>query len=292
MTNNKYTEEEVSRSYMHVVNHLIPDNGKFQLGLNETFLNGTWRTCHGEPNLTESNTVAVATYPTTQQAVENGTAPPLLYYPNECVYDFGLQDHAAMYQLLTKTFTHARVDRETPYQTSGDPWLAQLWAEGNITMDSVDLFAENLANTIGQEMRSNGGVTNYWVGPEGNQTSVPIPPEYLKATGDVHQSEPCIQVHWKYSAFLGILLALELVFFAAILVVDWRDGQTWRADWKTTILPILFQAVGRDERLLQRGATGGADDLYRGKFYERAKTVDVQLVESRRGWEFDVQEEK
>lgn len=202
ITNHKYTEEEVARAYMHAASNVKGGSGKFQLGLNRTFINGTWETCQGQRNASESHPIEVAVYPTlTDKEIQDGTAPAPLFYPEECVYEFGIEEIIAMYNLLSSTFKTAKLSRSLGGTPTGIAWLKKLWAEGNITMASVNSFAENLANTIGQEMRSNGGVFDYDVSMSSRvdpqtqlvpSTSVPIPAAFLKDTDDSHEREPCI----------------------------------------------------------------------------------------------------
>ena len=52
----------------------------------------------------------------------------------------------------------------------------------------------------------------------------------------------CIAVQWPFLSFLALLLALELGFFVAVMVVN--QMSLWNGDWKSSILALLFHGFG------------------------------------------------
>lgn len=56
--------------------------------------------------------------------------------------------------------------------------------------------------------------------------------------GQAWDTRTCIAVHWPLLSFLAILLALELCFFVAVMVVNQMSH--WNGDWKSSTLALLF----------------------------------------------------
>lgn len=64
-------------------------------------------------------------------------------------------------------------------------------------------FARGLAMAVGAQMRTNSAG----------------PAQLSQVRGQTTETEVCIRVYWKYLSYLAILLGLELLFFAAVLVL-------------------------------------------------------------------------
>ncbi|GAB0145977.1 hypothetical protein EsHS_00006392 [Epichloe bromicola] len=81
-TNGVYSEEELSRAYLH---HVPGPVRQWEVAMNRTVYNGTWRDCQGTELRSEKNTVQVA-LPGIQQEDIDALSYPSLWYPPECAY--------------------------------------------------------------------------------------------------------------------------------------------------------------------------------------------------------------
>jgi hypothetical protein len=88
-------------------------------------------------------------------------------------------------------------------------------------------------------------------------------------------------VRWGWLAFLAALVALTLLFFAAMILVTKSEAHHGR-DWKSSPLPLMFH--GLDENTLREHET---DEHIQVKDMERtAGDVHVRLSPSEKGWKF------
>lgn len=231
MTNHVYAEHEVisSRQFLHpsVDPALFFSVLKyFQLGVNRTFYNGNWIDCDASQNKTETHTTEIFSYKSyTESLHENSTyhEDPLYYRP-ECTFQVG---HDEVYTL--RAFADNLFSKETvllPYRLSlfGEAWIQKLWDWGRMDITTVDAFAKGLATSIGANWRRN---------PE------TLGIEYVE--GQTHLTEPCIKVSWGFLSFLAILVIAEFLFLVIVVTISRRSP--WKGDWKSSILPYLFQRI-------------------------------------------------
>lgn len=84
-------------------------------------------------------------------------------------------------------------------------------------------FALGLAMAVGAQMRTNSAGSA----------------ELSQARGQIRRTQVCIRVYWKYLSYLHTRLGPDLSFFVAVLVV--KHWSSWRADWKSSTLAVVFQ---------------------------------------------------
>lgn len=276
MTSGKYNETETKVQYLH-----LTPNRDFELALNETFINGTWEKCTSATKKSDTHKAEVYL---PYQLLPNGTAdnPATVWYPDDCVYGMPFSEYLGLYQFLYPLFTQGVLQVGTSGSAiTGDAWLKTLWNDGASSMDVVNQFAGNLANSMSVYMRSNGLKFTYRglvPGDDSYDTRENLPLAAFKITGDMQHLEPCIKARWRFLSFLAVLFVLEIVFFLAVLWVDHRS-RLWHSDWKSATLPMMFQALQdkpRDSRI-------GTE---RDKYYTEAQSLRVRLVEGEKGWVF------
>lgn len=224
-TNGAYQETLLDEQYLHWV---VPKSKGYQLALNRTVQNGKWQDCIGTENATDTNTVEVYPLPQQSDPWSKQVAPSTWYAP-QCVYGMGfgaaggLADFVGPRGFFAKQGTLTFL---TPTTLFGSLWFETLFNKGNMTLESVTKFAHGLALAITAQMRTNAN------GAE----------ELSAQVGITMQKETCILVEWKYLSFLAIVLALEVVFFILVMVINQRSS--WYADWKSSTLAVAFQNVG------------------------------------------------
>lgn len=231
MTNHVYAEHEVisRRQFLHPsVNPVVGFNvlKYFQLGVNRTFYNGNWIDCNASKNKTETHTTDIFSYKSyTEYLHENSTyREDPLYYRPECTFQVGHDEVYTMRAFADNLFSKATV--LLPYRLSlfGEAWIQKLWDWGRMDFSTVDAFAKGLATSIGANWRRN---------PE------TLGIEYVE--GYTHLTEPCIKVSWGFLFFLAILVIAESLFLVIIVIISHRSP--WKGDWKSSILPYLFQKI-------------------------------------------------
>jgi hypothetical protein len=227
VSNSIYHEEELSREYLH----MVPQIFDYQLAVNRTFFNNTWKNCEGARKRSKTHTVEVIL----PEAQNIGFDDPLpsLWYPPECTYYMAQQTGSSMAQYMGSLFRSSQLQTYPGGVLLGDSWLKSLWGMGSVNMNSVDIFAEGLATSVGAQIRRNGD-------PPNSASDIPLD-IWTSVHGQVLYMESCIRVRWKYLSFLAILLAAELLFFTAVIIVNYRSH--WNRDWKASTLPLLFQHI-------------------------------------------------
>lgn len=264
ISNSIYREQELSREYLHSV----PQEFYYQLAVNRTFLNATWKNCEGARERSETHTVEVI-LPEAQNLSVNDPLPSL-WYPSECTYYISQAASSAIAEYMASLFQGSLLKTYPPGVPLGDAWLKSLWNWGILNMSFVDTFAEGLATSVGAQIRRNGD-------PPNNGSGIP-PDIWTSVQGQVLHTGPCIQVRWKYLSFLAILLAAELLFFTAVIIVNYRSH--WDRDWKSSTLPLLFQNIQAQEPIDKenRPAEDGA------ALYKTAKIVEATFSQVNGRW--------
>lgn len=278
--NGKYVEKELSRSYLHAVPSIF-----FQTTVKSALINGNWTSCTATQQKTANNTVLVIAAAAQTMLLE-GNDPSELpgeWYPPECVYHLGSGSAMALAQYIGPLFSAAGLQMEGPEVYGGEAWLQMLYNSGKITFSDVDEFMNGIALSVGAEMRRNGNSTMQ-TGEDKTPTKISE-----KVTGDMFHTEPCIKVKWRFLSFLAVLLAIEIIFFVAVVIINHRSPQ-WRENWKSSALPLLFQAV--DEKELDFYEDRSSFEKFEGNLGKRAKSALVRLVEEDGEWRFIMRHEQ
>lgn len=255
----RYTEEEHGRQYLHY----IASAWQLEAVLNRTRINGTWHTCTGSETKTATNNVQVVPPELQQTGTLTNSTNTGHWYEAKCYYMVNRGVGFGFSGYLKPMFDKARVSRDQ--SLTGDVWAKELWNQGNMTMASVNKFAAGLAASIGAEIRRDG-------------STVLLGKDALMVHGDMTRIEPCIKVVWAYLSFLAYLWILTAFFCTVIIVAQHRSRLGAGNDWKTSILPLLFQAISNGDGLSST-APYRESDLHR-----RAQDVMVELRDSRGRW--------
>ncbi|KAJ3496843.1 hypothetical protein NLG97_g2356 [Lecanicillium saksenae] len=218
-TAGKYSEQVISEDYLHY----FPDRYVFQLAVDRTIINGTWRPCTATESLNDSNTIQVWP-PEEQQShlkIQDRSDKTNKWYAPECVFEFNRPEKLSKF-LGNTFFTDNRVEAST--------WANKLWRNGTTSLELVTAFADGLAISMGAEIRKGA------VGPD----------MLREARGTTVLTKTCIRVHWSYLSFFAALFVLELLFLLVVIVLTHRSQLN--ADWKSSTLAVAFLGGGRARR--------------------------------------------
>ncbi|PQK16784.1 hypothetical protein BB8028_0006g11030 [Beauveria bassiana] len=233
--NGKYAEIEFARHYLDAV----PFDHSFQLATSSAVVNGSRQTCTASEEKTATNSVHVllpASAPRRSTGLDDGDKLPGKWYTPECVYSFTKSPTSALVDFVGRLFDNASIQLVRGVdQVDGAVWLQTLWSAGTMTIESVDHFMDGISLAIGGEMRSNKP-------PPSQHVDDGVPFSAGSVTGDALYSEVCIRIKRRYLSFLAVLLTIEMLFFAAVVVISQRRPW-WCENWKTSALPLLAQAI-------------------------------------------------
>lgn len=233
-TNSAYHERELNSEPLR----WGPWTRDFSLALNHTLDNGTWKDCNPTRQQTQHNSVEVfvpngtvtgGSQSKVQYNDTTGAEPSTMWYPQECVYIMNSAATGALADFLS-TFFDGQANSlsfdSVPGANTGPTWLQILWNNGTADLSSASTFVEGLATSIGSQIRKNSAdsATGKFV------------------LGQAWEIQTCIVVHWSFLSFFSVLLALELAFFLAVMVVNQLSH--WNGDWKSSTLALLFHGLG------------------------------------------------
>lgn len=241
VSNGVYAEVEVSQpQYLHYLQAAsVPGNAPqeaymtFHRAVDRRIVNGSWVACAGATTNSSETPVGMP-------QGDWSDNPPILWYPRDCVYVIRAGAVWAISQYFQQLVTTGTlVEHDTAHGVyKGDAWLKMLWDGGNITMSTVNRFAEGVAEAVGAQIRR---------AAEPAQTKTPnkagVNPDddqgWTSAHGQGYQSRACIRVRWKWLSFLGILFLAEVVFLVLLIVTNRRSR--WSGNWKSSSLALLLQ---------------------------------------------------
>ncbi|KAF6811617.1 hypothetical protein CSOJ01_05601 [Colletotrichum sojae] len=157
--------------------------------------------------------------------------------------------------------------------SEGPFWQRRLFAEGNITMATVDSAVAEIAASMTATMRKDPYGINTDLA--GNASAV-----LKEATRRVIVAQTCIYVEWGCIAYPASLLALQWAFLTMIFVACGRRT----AGWKSSPLPLLFHGLDEDLQSRERDVRSIKEML---NVAERTKVQLAPVDDSRRsGWRF------
>lgn len=240
-TNGVYREEELSRAHLHFVPGSV--RYRWEVAMNRTVYNGTWKDCQGTELRSEKNTAQVA-LPGIRRGDENILSYPSLWYPPECVYTISGMSSNALADFIVTLFTKQTVvSGPTQLGVSGPFWHQNLYKAGKMNMSSINAWADGLSLSIGAQMRNV---------PDADE------PDMLKQVhGQSFRNEVCIRVEWKFLSFLAVLIGLELLFAVTVIVLNHRSP--WDGNWKSSSLALVFQNLGPPEPASKEGMAPGSE---------------------------------
>lgn len=251
-TNGRYKEEVLAEEYLHWI-----ENSGFQLAVNQTMYNGAMKNCTGTDTQTATNTILVYGPESQKDAVRNQKKPSGPWYSPECVFSMDLVPAISLGPFIGGNFF------DNVIRGNGlSAWTSKLWRNGTTDINLVANFSSGLATAIGAQMRKNSA------GPE----------ILREVRGETWQIKTFINVQWKYLSFLAAVLGLELLFFAAVMIINHRSP--WDENWKSSTLAVAFQNVGD-----ARGVGGSTTSESESELYEAAKSIKVLFSEVKGRWQ-------
>ncbi|KPM35255.1 hypothetical protein AK830_g11323 [Neonectria ditissima] len=233
-TKSRYHEKEVTREYLN----FVPTDEHFALGVNRTIHNGRWKDCNATERETKTNSVQV--FGSEVLSLKKGDSTDgvaSMWYSPECAYTLGAISNTVIGGFIGSFFDEESLQMASgPSTNTGSVWLQSLWANGRINMTGVEAYAEGIATSVGAQMRKNPS--------EPNST--------WTVTGQAFNVETCVEVRWRFLSYLAALLALELLFFGAVMVVNYTTP--WDGDWKSSSLAPLVHGLDSGRNLATEGA--------------------------------------
>jgi hypothetical protein len=273
-----YTETEVSREMLRpsrlTTGFNYEDPGwkdwlgyypMYSLATDRVLRDGTWHTCqHRAANETGHPVAVDREAKTLQWHLDGVYGNDTAWYSKECTWI--LQSFAFWWtyewvrgQISNITMDDGDIRTNGPPRHKLDPtWVRRLYNRGNASMDTVHQLMEGVADTMTVYMRH---YTN--------------DDDDIRFTrGTIMVNDTCVSVQWEWMSFLAIMLLLTLIFLGATIVY-WHRG-TWREDWKSSSLAVLFHGVEPPRQGLLR----------QEEIYKASRDVRVQLRGSGNDWQF------
>lgn len=263
MSHGHYSERVMSEEYLH----FMPQNPKmWQLAMNRSMINGKWQQCSGTVTPNENNTVRIDAMPAEYLADD----VPHSYYAPECVFEFYAGYYLAVF-LGRSFFTPVTAVSERPGSSGAEtpPWEAQLWNNGNTTIDVMTEFVDGLARSITAQMRTDA------TGPE----------MLREARGMTVVEKTCIRIHWGYITFFATMFMLEVLFLGTVMVIGSRSRL--HTDWKSSALAVAFLSAGES----QEGGWPVENPESEESLQQAARSIKASLMLDDVGhWRLQVQE--
>ena len=257
-------EEKLLNTTRVPMAHLSPQvNSSFASGFtllsSSVLRNGAWAECVGTDGPSKTNPAAGP------EQWTSGTKPPIKYYSNDCIWNFGWASIQALSSSLRNLFAgdpvHSTLPPHfTPSTSTGNPWQSGLFLNGTATLASANAYVEGLANAMTSIVRQNGDT-----------------PSTEYAHGTVYGSQTCIRVQWAWLSLPSALIVLAVTFLMATIL----GTRTWQLIWKSSALALLFH--GLDAR--NREQYGAMVDL--PAMEDAAEEMQAKLTRPESGWRFD-----
>lgn len=229
----------------------------FTLLSNSVLRNGTWVECVGADEPSEANPAPRPDQWTTP------TEPPMTYYPNDCLWNFGWESTQALSLYFVELFggdpVHGTLLPVSPATSAGTPWQMGLFSSGTATLASANAYMEGLENAMTSIIRQHGST-----------------PSVEYAQGTCYGLHTCIKVEWAWLALPSVLIILAIVFLL-VTICKTRSSNT---TWKSSALALLIH--GLDAR--SREPYSEMVDLPTMGY--AAEQVQAELAMSEAGWQF------
>ncbi|KAF7193286.1 hypothetical protein HII31_05380 [Pseudocercospora fuligena] len=250
--------------------HYNPMQGNYELALNRTLVNGTWKDCTTSDRNTSTHSYQYFG-PAIQDVVYQGSTEgiPSSWYEPECVYNMYGPSVAlnSTQQFWSSTFFGDDGNLITGSGgVLGPAWLLDLWNRGHINMTGINSHAAGIAESLGAYLRKNSA----------DEDSLQT------AQGQAWDTHICIGVQWGYLTYLAAVLVLELVFFALVVVA--YHGNAWSSDWKSSVLAVVFRGGIGEPGCKAEGDIVQSYDRRQDEMWNAAREVKVKLTGGDRGW--------
>ena len=268
VSNNVYTETELldSRQYLHY----NPQQRIYELAADRTVSNGTWKNCTASDQ--ESSTHSVQLFgPEIQHVLyqQSTAGVKSSWYEPSCVYNMTGQtilNNSTQAFWSDMFFQDANLQYSSPSSSIGPTWLISLWNRGRMNMTSINAHAAGIADSLGGYMRSHA------VGPEDSRAAV----------GQAWETDICIGVKWGFMSYLAIVLILELIFFGAVVGINYFSA--WGSDWKSSTLAVVFRGGLAEPGEKEHTESSRQSDARQKELKDVARGMKIKLVEGDNGW--------
>lgn len=216
---------------------------------------GVRKKCESASTPSASHTVAfgeVEVIKTIRDNITQGLDYQRWYEP-ECIWGFEVQSQWGFSSFLADKINLHKLGLPL---SSGEPWLRKAFQNGNGSVATFDEVVGGLALTISGQMRSENVTAEFSTRP---------------VEGTAWENDTCIGVQWQWISFPVSLLMLEILLLLA--TIDRGRRCDWRGDWKSSPLPLLFNAPLHD------GDIGAAKSLTVAEMEERASLLRIKMVQ-------------
>jgi hypothetical protein len=233
------------------------DASFFSIAQNMVLRNGTWFDCSPESHMTPGKLIPVDRARKILQYLDSGSG--LDYYPSDCVWRVSDDTASIISGMLSERLVNQTIRASKNETMVGDFWIRRLYNSGGASLASVNEYMKGISDSMTAALRHHP-----WASDDHGDF----------VHGKVLASHTCVTVRWWWVSFLLALLALELLFMAGTIFV-WCRG-SWKEDWKSSSLAVLFHGVGT----AWRGVPTREDMSL------LSEAVNVQLCRGSEGWEF------
>ncbi|KAI6382715.1 hypothetical protein MCOR25_000526 [Pyricularia grisea] len=179
-------------------------------------------------------------------------SPSERWYEPECIWGVTSIFHSGFGQFMAEKINLHTLSLPT---STGEPWLRRAFENGNSSVATFDEVMEGLTLATSGQMRSENVSDSYFTPP---------------AAGTAWENDTCIGVRWQWISFPASLMLLEIMLLLATIERGRRSA--WGGDWKSSSLPLLFNAPLNDRDM------GAAKSLRVADMEERASLLKFKLV--------------
>ncbi|KAF2137075.1 uncharacterized protein K452DRAFT_194758, partial [Aplosporella prunicola CBS 121167] len=273
-----YEEEEISSENLSEC--LYEQPAGYLIVAKDTIRDGAWKSCDPSVIKTEDYFIPIDTTKNRWLGpFSNDRGQQLMWFTQDCVYRFDPLAVRAIHPFLNGLFNDKSLDshvNQSNYlsalpalshqlplsQATGDMWLKNFYRNGTLTTETANKYMEALANSMTGVIRQ-----------QPNDTE-----DMRFVKGKTWRTQTCIRVRWPWLSFPVALLGLGILFTMGIELTTRRG--TWRRDWKSSPLALLFHGLDEKTRR-KKGELKRKDDMYAA-----SKEIKVRLRKVDEGWRF------
>jgi hypothetical protein len=194
------------------------------------------------------------------QSVSGGTVS------EECIYQTTVLVQHGIAYFLSSFLNGTIVPGSYNYEYRGPATLLAIYNEADVTFERVNDTWQNISDSITIYMREHGQLNS----------SAP-------ALGEAFRGQACVHIQWPFLAYPAALVLLAIVFFFW-MVIETRQRETSRHDWKSSSLALLFHGLDRASVPLPREYR--TEMIPTKEMDELAERTSVRLSRAQGGWLF------
>lgn len=215
---------------------------------------GTRKKCKPSDTRTSTHTLVLADSQAIADSRYNSSAlpQPQQWYEPECIWGVSEKTHVGFHSFLSEKIAEPKIGL---LLSDAEPWFRRAFDNGNGSVVTFDTMFTGLTLAMSAQMRSENVSAGFFTPP---------------ATGVAWENDTCIGVRWQWISFPASLMLLEIMLLLATIERGRRSE--WGGDWKSSSLPLLFNAPLNDRDM------GAAKSLRVADMEERASLLKFKLA--------------